>query len=42
MIVMNEDGYNNDEDGNLFEKRENDFSVDYFFFGRFASAPSHD
>ena len=32
MIVMKEDGYNNDEDGKLFEKRENDFSLDYFFF----------
>ena len=42
MIVMNEDGDNNDEDGNLFEKRENDFSLGYFFMGKFASALSHD
>ena len=42
MIVMNEKGYNNDEDGNLFEKGENDFSRGYFFFGKFASALSHD
>ena len=32
------DGYNNNEDGNLFEKGENDFSLDYLFFGNFASA----
>ena len=43
FVVPESRKINNDEDGNTFlEKRENDISLGYFFFGKFASAPSHE